>query len=116
MARSSSRRSGAGDLTVRGMAVGPSRVWAAGDWGCRAGSVAFRDRGPDTRCGRDVETPAADDDEADLRIEPDESTADILALYAGARAAADQAVNDIDLDELGTAWTGEKVSMRWGAD
>jgi uncharacterized damage-inducible protein DinB len=53
------------------------------------------------------------DPDADSRIEPGESTADVLAFYARARAAADQAVDEIGLDELGTAWTGEKVSMRW---
>ncbi len=32
-----------------------------------------------------------DDDDADLRVGPDESTADILACYGRARAAADHA-------------------------
>jgi uncharacterized damage-inducible protein DinB len=54
-----------------------------------------------------------DDPDPDWRIEPDESTADIIAFYARARTAADQAINETDLDELGTAWFGEKVSMRW---
>ena len=65
--------------------------------------------------GRESETLPFDDDDpdADFRIEPGESTADILALYARARTAADRAVNEVGLDEVGTAWTGEKVSMRW---
>lgn len=65
--------------------------------------------------GREAESLPGDDDDpdADLRVEPHESTDDILRLYARARAAADQAVNEIALDDLGTAWTGERVSMRW---
>ncbi|HEY2813759.1 MAG TPA: DinB family protein [Acidimicrobiales bacterium] len=65
--------------------------------------------------GRETEDVSFDenDPDADSRIEPGESTADVLAFYARARAAADQAVDEIGLDELGTAWTGEKVSMRW---
>ena len=65
--------------------------------------------------GRETEPSPPDENEpdADFRIGPDESTADILALYDRARTAADRAANEIALDELGTAWTGEKVSMRW---
>src|SRR4051794_16456930 len=65
--------------------------------------------------GRETEDLPFDEDDpdADFRIEPDETTADTLALYARARAAADKAIDEIGLDELGTAWTGEKVSMRW---
>lgn len=54
-----------------------------------------------------------DDDDADLRVGPDESTADILAFYGRARAAADRVIDEVGLDETGTAWTGEPVSMRW---
>ncbi|WP_431043515.1 DinB family protein [Streptomyces sp. P1-3] len=54
-----------------------------------------------------------DDENADLRVEPHESTADILAFYGRARAAADQAIVEVALDELGTAWFGDSVSMRW---
>jgi uncharacterized damage-inducible protein DinB len=65
--------------------------------------------------GREMPVPDFDEDDpdAEFRIEPDETTADILALYDRARTAADQAAKEIELDELGTAWTGEKVSMRW---
>ena len=42
------------------------------------------------------------DPAADLRVAPDETTADVVAYYERARAAADQAVDEIDLDELGT--------------
>jgi uncharacterized damage-inducible protein DinB len=54
-----------------------------------------------------------DDPEADLRIEPHESTADILDHYARARAAADNVIREVGVEELGTAWFGEPVSMRW---
>ncbi len=54
-----------------------------------------------------------DDENADLRVRPDETTQDVLAFYARARAAADQVIAAYDLDDLGSAWFGESVSMRW---
>jgi hypothetical protein len=65
--------------------------------------------------GREVEPMPFDEDDpdADLRIAPDETTADILAFYGRARAAANAAVAEIELDTLGTAWFGDPVSMRW---
>jgi uncharacterized damage-inducible protein DinB len=65
--------------------------------------------------GRETEPlPFSDDDpDADLRVEPHESTADVLSFYARARAAADQVIDDHDLEDLGTAWFGDAVSMRW---
>lgn len=54
-----------------------------------------------------------DDEDADLRVGPDESTADVLAFYGRARSAADQVIDEVALEETGTAWTGEPVSMRW---
>ncbi|MEV5613648.1 DinB family protein [Streptomyces sp. NPDC052225] len=42
-----------------------------------------------------------------------ETTADILAFFARARAAADLAVAELDLETVGTAWDGRKVSLRW---
>ncbi|WP_242448421.1 DUF664 domain-containing protein [Cellulomonas sp. WB94] len=53
-----------------------------------------------------------DDEDADLRVRPDESTSDILAFYARARTAADRVIDEVGLDETGRAWTGEPVSMR----
>ncbi|MFH9350744.1 DinB family protein [Kitasatospora sp. NPDC017646] len=53
------------------------------------------------------------DDGSDLRIEPHESTADVLAFYARARAAADEAINQLELDSQGTSWSGRTVSLRW---
>ncbi|MDH6118682.1 DinB family protein [Kitasatospora sp. GAS204B] len=53
------------------------------------------------------------DETSDMRVEPDESTADILAFYARARAAADQVIGELELDDLGKAWFGDAVSLRW---
>jgi hypothetical protein len=54
-----------------------------------------------------------DDEDADLRVEPSETTADILAFFARARVAADAVIDEVDLDTTGTAWFGEEVTMRW---
>ncbi|WP_406207228.1 DinB family protein [Kitasatospora sp. NBC_01560] len=54
-----------------------------------------------------------EDEESDLTIGPDESTADILTFYARARASADQVIEDLDLDDLGRSWFGDEVSLRW---
>lgn len=50
---------------------------------------------------------------ADFTLAPDESTDDVLAFYERARAAANAAAEEIGLEETGTAWFGETVSMRW---
>jgi len=65
--------------------------------------------------GRAVEPMPFDeaDEEADLRVEPGDSTADILDFYARARMAADLAVAEIALEDTGTSWSGETVTMRW---
>ncbi|MDQ3155651.1 MAG: DinB family protein [Actinomycetota bacterium] len=54
-----------------------------------------------------------DDPEADMRVGPDESTADILDYYRRACAAADAVIKSTGLGETGTAWYGPAVSMRW---
>jgi uncharacterized damage-inducible protein DinB len=54
-----------------------------------------------------------DDPEADMRVNSDETTGNILAFYGRARAAADQVIDEVDLDQTGTSWSGETVSMRW---
>jgi uncharacterized damage-inducible protein DinB len=51
--------------------------------------------------------------EVDMRVAEDETTADILAFYERARAAADEAISELDIDAVGTAWFGDPVSMRW---
>jgi len=53
------------------------------------------------------------DPEADMRAAPHETTADILGYYRRARTAADQVIDELDVDDLGTAWSGDTVSMRW---
>ncbi len=65
--------------------------------------------------GRETEPLPFDDDdpEADLRIEPHETTADVLAFYGRARAAADAVIEELDLGTTGTSWSGEPVSLRW---
>lgn len=58
--------------------------------------------------------PFDDEDEnADLRVEPHETTADILAFYARARAAADAVIDELDLDTVGTSGAGYTVLLRW---
>lgn len=54
-----------------------------------------------------------DDEDADLRVNDDESTEDILAFYRRACDAADLAMSEVGLDGEGTAWFGDTVSMRW---
>ncbi len=65
--------------------------------------------------GRETEPLPFDEDdpEADLRVSPSESTAEIIAFYGRARAAADQVIDQLDVDDLGTAWSGDQVSLRW---
>lgn len=60
------------------------------------------------------EVPVTEEDpDADWRVEPDESAVDIFEYYARARAAADAAIADLELEAVGTAWHGAKVTMRW---
>ncbi|MEV7778611.1 DinB family protein [Kitasatospora sp. NPDC088351] len=54
-----------------------------------------------------------EDEESDLRVRPDESTADVLTFYARARAAADLVIGELELDDVGRAWFGDEVSLRW---
>jgi uncharacterized damage-inducible protein DinB len=65
--------------------------------------------------GRDTEPLPYDEDDpdSDMRARPDETTEDILAFYGRARAAADQAIAELDVEDTGTAWFGEAVTMRW---
>ncbi len=68
-----------------------------------------------TTFGRQTERlPFSDEDpEADLRVTPDESSEHVLAFYARARAAADQVIVELDLEDQGTAWFGSDVTLRW---
>ncbi|MEU2759427.1 MULTISPECIES: DinB family protein [unclassified Streptomyces] len=62
---------------------------------------------------RPTETFWFDTTTEDMTVGPDETTADILAFSARARAAADVAIRETDLEATGTAWDGRVVSMRW---
>jgi uncharacterized damage-inducible protein DinB len=57
--------------------------------------------------------PDDPDDPAAMRIAPQESTASIIEYYGRARAAADSAIQELALEDTGTAWWGDTVSMRW---
>jgi uncharacterized damage-inducible protein DinB len=65
--------------------------------------------------GRETEPLPFDEDdpEADMRARPDETTEEVLAFYGRARAASDKVIEELDLDQTGTAWFGDAVSMRW---
>jgi uncharacterized damage-inducible protein DinB len=54
-----------------------------------------------------------DDPDADMRAGPDETTVGILEYYRRARAAADRVIDELELDDVGTAWFGDTVSLRW---
>lgn len=60
-----------------------------------------------------LEAGFATDPDADLRVEPDETTEDVLAYYGRARAAADEVVDVLDIDDTGTSWSGDTVTLRW---
>ncbi|MFG2818577.1 DinB family protein [Kitasatospora sp. NPDC048365] len=53
------------------------------------------------------------DQDSDLRIEPDETTAGVLAFYRRACEASDRVIAELALEDTGTAWFGETVSLRW---
>jgi len=61
----------------------------------------------------DLLPSVAADPEADLSPTPDETTAEIVAYYGRARAAADRAIEELDLDAVGTSWSGTTVTLRW---
>src|SRR5215204_4926890 len=64
--------------------------------------------------GRETEPmPFDDTPDADLRIRPDETTEEVLAFYGRARAAADGAIDELEVEDTGTAWFGEAVTLRW---
>ena len=65
--------------------------------------------------GREAEPLPFDeaDEDADLRVNPEETTEGIVAFYRRARDAADAVIDQLALDDTGTAWSGETVSLRW---
>ena len=63
--------------------------------------------------GREVPFPGTDDDpDADWRVEPGETTEQILALYAAETAAAREIVAGASLDEVARR-PGEGFTLRW---
>ena len=64
--------------------------------------------------GRQTEAmPFDNDDRRQISVSTFRHTADLLAFYRRARAAADQAISELDMDTVGRAWWGDQVSMRW---
>lgn len=65
--------------------------------------------------GREVEPFPFDpeDEDADFRVEPHETTADIVEFYGRARAAADEVIGQVGIEDLGTAPFGASMTMRW---
>lgn len=65
--------------------------------------------------GREMEPFPFDpeDEGADLRVESHESTADVVDYYGRARAAADEVIGEVGIEELGTARFGASMSLRW---
>jgi uncharacterized damage-inducible protein DinB len=69
-------------------------------------------RPQEPRCA-EIDELLEDDPENDMRLSPQESTQEIVEFYLRACASADDAIEEIGLDTLGTSWSGEQVSMRW---
>jgi uncharacterized damage-inducible protein DinB len=65
--------------------------------------------------GRPTEalTDISEDPEADMRAAEGEATADIVAFYRRAWAAADAAILELPLEATGTSYAGTTVSLRW---
>lgn len=61
--------------------------------------------------GRATE-PLETDPVRDMNAGEDETTEDVVGFYRRAGAAADKVIEQLDLDELGTAWFKEAVSLR----
>lgn len=49
---------------------------------------------------------------ADMKAGPHETTSSIVAFYGRARAASDAVIDEHGVEDLGTAWFGEQVSLR----
>ena len=67
-----------------------------------------------TFCRETEPMPFDENDEtADMHAESHETIADIVAFYDRARTAADKVIDDLTVEDVGTAWFGDTVSMRW---
>jgi uncharacterized damage-inducible protein DinB len=54
-----------------------------------------------------------DDEDADLRVDADETAEEILTYFAKSRAATNAVIDELPMDAIGTAWFGEQVTLRW---
>lgn len=65
--------------------------------------------------GRDTEPLPFDDNDEDahLKVTDDETTQEIFDFYARARAAADDVINELELDAVGSEWGRKPSSLRW---
>jgi uncharacterized damage-inducible protein DinB len=65
--------------------------------------------------GRETEPLPFDenDPEADMRADPGETSADIIAFYGRARIAADRVIDEVGIEDVGTSWAGDTVTLRW---
>ncbi|MGV9879633.1 DinB family protein [Streptomyces sp. NPDC003006] len=66
-----------------------------------------------TTFGRETEPFWFDPFTEDMFVATSETTKQIVEFYGRARAAADATIAELDLDDLGTAWNGNEVSLRW---
>lgn len=65
--------------------------------------------------GRPTEplTDISADPEADMRAAEGETTAEIVEFYRRSWLAADAAIAELSLDQTGTSYSGNTVSLRW---
>ena len=65
--------------------------------------------------GRPVQAAPFDpaDPDADWRVEPHETASGLLAAYAETRVRADAVIDELGMEDTGTAWTGQTVTLRW---
>src|SRR5205823_4104873 len=55
--------------------------------------------------------PGAETD--DVELDPADTKDGVLGFYTRARAAATQAIRELDLETTGITWLGDTVSFRW---
>ena len=48
-----------------------------------------------------------------MRLAPGETPGDVISFYRRARAAADAVIAELAVEDTGTAWSGEEVTLRW---
>jgi uncharacterized damage-inducible protein DinB len=53
------------------------------------------------------------DPDKEFRVEPGETTAEVIAFFERSATGSDQVLDDLGLEARGTAWTGQTVTLRW---